>query len=207
MDIRRHYGPDCPHPAGPQAQGVTSLETDTILIRQGSLLDSVLLAELGARTFQETFGPANTPEDMADYLSRSFSPSQQQTELNDPSTVFLIAQVGEEAVGYARLRQGPSPAQVRASNGVEIVRLYAIQERIGRGVGHALMQACLVQADSHGNDVIWLDVWEHNGRARAFYRKWGFEEVGTQPFQLGNDLQNDVLMARPVRTPDADEPR
>jgi len=183
------------------------LETDTILIRQASLLDGVLLAELGARTFQEAFGPANTPENMADYLSRSFSPSQQQAELNDPSTVFLIAQVGEEVVGYARLRQGPAPAQVRASKGVEIVRLYAAKERIGRGVGAALMEACLDQADGQGNDVIWLDVWEHNGRARAFYTKWGFEEVGTQPFQLGNDLQNDILMARPVPKADADEPR
>jgi ribosomal protein S18 acetylase RimI-like enzyme len=182
------------------------MHPDRIVIRKASPGDNVLLAELGARTFQDTFGPANTAEDMADYVSRSFSPSQQQAELSDPSTVFLIAQAGEEVVGYARLRQGPAPAQVRASMGVEIVRLYAIQERIGRGVGHALMQACLDRADGQGNDVIWLDVWEHNGRARAFYRKWGFEDMGTQPFQLGNDLQNDILMARPVRRAHADEP-
>jgi hypothetical protein len=34
--------------------------------------------------------------------------------------------------------------------------------------------------------------------ARAFYHKWGFMEVGTQVFQLGDDLQNDLLMQRPV---------
>jgi ribosomal protein S18 acetylase RimI-like enzyme len=47
-----------------------------------------------------------------------------------------------------------------------------------------------------GCDTIWLDVWERNLRARAFYQKWGFIEVGTQLFQLGDDLQNDLLMQR-----------
>lgn len=32
---------------------------------------------------------------------------------------------------------------------------------------------------------MWLGVWEHNSRARAFYRKWEFREVGQQIFQLG----------------------
>ncbi|MDQ2855211.1 MAG: GNAT family N-acetyltransferase, partial [Acidobacteriota bacterium] len=43
---------------------------------------------------------------------------------------------------------------------------------------------------------LWLGVWEHNGRARAFYRKWKFVEFGEHIFQLGEDPQNDILMAR-----------
>ena len=50
-----------------------------------------------------------------------------------------------------------------------------------------------------GCDVVWLDVWEKNLRAIAFYRKWGFIEVGEQTFQLGDDLQQDLLMARALR--------
>jgi ribosomal protein S18 acetylase RimI-like enzyme len=62
------------------------------------------------------------------------------------------------------------------------------------------MRACLDEARTRGCDVIWLDVWEHNLRARAFYRKWGFSEAGTQPFKLGDDMQTDLLMRRPVNT-------
>ncbi|NMB87447.1 MAG: GNAT family N-acetyltransferase, partial [Chloroflexi bacterium] len=29
-------------------------------------------------------------------------------------------------------------------------------------------------------------------------RKWGFTEVGTQVFPLGDDLQHDLLMARAI---------
>jgi hypothetical protein len=32
----------------------------------------------------------------------------------------------------------------------------------------------------------------------AFYRKWGFVEVGAQVFRLGRDVQNDVVMQRSV---------
>jgi len=46
--------------------------------------------------------------------------------------------------------------------------------------------------------VLWLDVWERNSRAIAFYRKWGFVKVGTQDFRLGEDVQHDLLMARDV---------
>jgi ribosomal protein S18 acetylase RimI-like enzyme len=60
------------------------------------------------------------------------------------------------------------------------------------------MQACLDEAKQNHCDVIWLDVWERNPRAIAFYRKWGFVQVGTQTFQLGDDLQNDWIMARSV---------
>jgi ribosomal protein S18 acetylase RimI-like enzyme len=49
------------------------------------------------------------------------------------------------------------------------------------------------------SDVAWLGVWERNARAIAFYRKFGFAEVGEHVFLLGKDPQRDVVMARPVR--------
>ena len=81
---------------------------------------------------------------------------------------------------------------------VEIVRFYAVREWIGGGVGAALMSACLSLAVEEGCDTIWLDVWEQNPRAIAFYRKWGFAVVGEQAFQLGSDLQHDLLMQRSI---------
>lgn len=81
---------------------------------------------------------------------------------------------------------------------MEIVRIYARKEWIGRGVGAQLMKTSLREAENAGCDVVWLGVWERNLRAIAFYRKWGFEQVGTQVFQLGDDMQNDWVMVRQV---------
>jgi ribosomal protein S18 acetylase RimI-like enzyme len=158
------------------------------------------LARLGARTFRDTFGPDNTAEDMAAYLAQSFGPEKQAAELADRRTVFLIAEIGEECVGYARLREGELPGSIRGKHPIEIVRFYAVSSWIGRGVGAALMRSCLEHACARGCDIVWLDVWERNARAIAFYRRWGFVEVGTQRFVLGSDVQQDLLMARAVET-------
>jgi len=87
---------------------------------------------------------------------------------------------------------------MESSRSVEIVRFYARTRWIGRGVGLALMEATLREARALGHVRVWLGVWERNERAIAFYRKWGFVEVGSQPFQLGNDIQTDLVMARAV---------
>lgn len=173
----------------------------SIHIRIADPSDSELLARLGAQTFHQAFGADNTSEDMAAYLAQSFGPEKQSAELAEPGTTFLIAEVEPEAVGYARLREGPAPVCIPGLRPMEIVRFYSVAAWIGRGVGATLMAACLQDALRKGCDVIWLDVWERNARAIAFYERWGFRTVGAQPFVLGFDIQRDLLMARGVGEP------
>lgn len=172
--------------------------TELIKIRLAGPGDNILLADLGRRTFFDTFARDNTPEDMAAYLAASFGPQKQAEELADPLSHFLIAEVDGAPVGYARLHLGEPPATITGRMPVEIVRFYAVREWIGGGVGAALMATCLALAAEKGCDTIWLDVWERNPRAIAFYRKWGFAPVGEQAFQLGGDLQHDLLMQRSI---------
>jgi GNAT superfamily N-acetyltransferase len=174
-----------------------SQNTD-VTIRRANPEDASLLAELGARTFSETFAADNSPEDMAAYLAASFTPAQQAAELADPASTFLIAEVGGRAAGYAKLRAGEPAEGVEGDKPVELVRLYVLHEWLGRGVGSELMSACLDEARRAGHETIWLGVWERNGRAQAFYRKWDFRAVGAHVFQLGSDPQTDTLMERAV---------
>ena len=167
-----------------------------VTVRHGTADDDVLLAELGARTFRDTFAADNTPEDMVTYLAAAFTRERQASELADPSSSFLIAEIGGVAVGYARLKDGEHPACVTGPRPIELARIYAEKSRLGHGVGAALLQACLDEATRRGHGAVWLGVWERNARARAFYEKWGFVEVGTQVFQLGRDRQNDIVMQR-----------
>lgn len=167
-------------------------------IRRATLPDAELLAELGARTFSETFAVHNTPENMAAYLATAFTPTQLAGDLADPRCVFQIAENDRTAVGYAMLRKGAAPEQVTGERPIELVRLYVSRTSLGSGVGAALMQACIEVSRQRGHETIWLGVWEHNVRARAFYRKWNFHEVGTHVFQLGEDAQTDLLMQRKI---------
>jgi GNAT superfamily N-acetyltransferase len=167
-----------------------------INIRHATLRDNKLLAEIGAETFYDSFAADNTPENMAAYLSTSFNPARQSFELADPQSKFLIAEINGEVVGYTHLKFAVAPAVIDGQKPMEIARFYVRKPWLGKGVGTHLMKRSLQEAGAAGCDVVWLDVWEKNLRAIAFYQKWGFVEVGQQIFQLGDDLQQDLLMAR-----------
>ncbi len=167
-----------------------------VVIRPATPQDNRLLAEIGAETFSDSFAADNAPENMSAYLNASFSPAIQALELADPRSKFLIAEINGEVVGYSHLRFEVAPQVDVGDKPVEIVRFYSRKQWIGKGVGAQLMERCLQEAVTAKCDAIWLGVWEINLRAIAFYRKWGFCEAGKQTFQLGNDLQQDLLMVK-----------
>jgi diamine N-acetyltransferase len=177
---------------------MNQVENSPLHIRYATRADNILLAEIGAETFAESFAADNTLENMSAYLAAFFSPEKQAMELTDADSRFLIIELDGKAAGYTKLSFGHAPAAVAGQKPMEIVRIYARKEWIGKGVGARLMEASLREAEQAGCDVIWLGIWERNPRAIAFYCKWGFEQVGTQTFQLGDDLQNAWVMARRV---------
>ena len=165
-------------------------------LRIATIDDANLLAELGSRTFSETFAVDNTPENMAEYLAIAFNSAQQSAELSEPNTLFKIAETDGVAVGYSMLRSGTPPKEITGGRTIELVRLYVSIESLGTGVGAALMKDCIDESLRRRFDTLWLGVWENNFRAQAFYRKWGFVEVGTHIFHLGDDPQRDFLLKR-----------
>ncbi len=167
-----------------------------LTLRNATIDDANLLTELGSRTFSEAFAADNTQKNMEAYLNASFKPAQQLAELSDHNTHIKIAEKDGVPVGYSMLRSGVAPSDITGEEPIELVRLYVSQNCIGSGVGALLMQECVRQSRELGFKTLWLGVWENNFRAQAFYRKWGFVEVGTHIFQLGDDPQRDLLMQK-----------
>jgi len=165
-----------------------------MLIRYGTTLDATILSEFGIRAFTDSFGQDNTEENMRLYLAKTYSPEIQLNELTNPDVVFLIAQIETEIAGYTKLNLTNKDVSVKGNKVLEIERIYAAKEYIGKGIGKELMLASIQEARQRNCDSIWLGVWEKNPRAIAFYTKWGFKEVGTHIFMLGNDPQQDYIM-------------
>ncbi|KAF0242512.1 MAG: acetyltransferase [bacterium] len=163
-------------------------------IRYANENDSELLANLGHKTFYETFAEHNTPEDMASYLSVAFSVEKQICELKDPNAIFLIAEIEGTVVGYAKLRADNKCDSITGRKPIEMERIYSLKDYIGKGIGAKLMQASIKEAKDRGFDCLWLGVWERNERAILFYEKWGFNKVGSHVFMLGTDPQSDFIM-------------
>jgi len=164
-------------------------------VRLATPADAALLAELGARTFEETFAAENRAEDMTLYLDRSYGTAQQSAELADPTMATLLAELDGQVAGYAQLRSRRPPDCVEGPAPFELWRFYVDRPWQGRGVAQALMAEVRAEAVRRGARTLWLCVWERNERAKAFYRRCGFLDVGSQPFILGTDQQTDRVLA------------
>jgi ribosomal protein S18 acetylase RimI-like enzyme len=163
-------------------------------IRRATVADAALLAEFGARTFRDTFAKDNTPEDMEKHLASAWRADLQRAEILDASLDTLLAWSGNELAGFAQVRDRHAPACVPTRQPVELHRFYVDAPWQGRGVARALMNAVEARARARGGRELWLGVWERNARAQAFYRKCGFQKVGTQVFVVGTDPQTDHVM-------------
>lgn len=179
----------------------TALEVREVLIRRGRAADAAHLAAFAREIFEQTFGPDNDPEDMETYMREAFGEAQQAAELADPAIVTFVADMQGALAGYAQVSSRRDPPARSGADPVELMRFYVGTAWHGRGVAQALMRAVVEEARRLGGHTLWLCVWGENARAVAFYRKCGFVETGTAPFQLGEDLQTDLVMARPIAAP------
>jgi ribosomal protein S18 acetylase RimI-like enzyme len=162
------------------------------MIRAAVPADAARLAEFAARTFHETFVDSTPPEDMRAFLAKTYNEAEQASEIADPGIVTFVYEVDGELAAFAQLKLEDDPSRI------ELGRLYVDRTQHGRGIAHAMMQRCLDEAAARGAETIWLGVWEHNERAKAFYRKHGFVATGEHVFIVGSDVQTDQVMERPV---------
>jgi ribosomal protein S18 acetylase RimI-like enzyme len=166
-----------------------------VTLRRAVPADAPSLAVLAERTFRDTFGPRNSPENLDQHCEKFFGTDIQQREIEDRGLVTTLAEAEDKLIGFSQLRLAHSHASVVAEHPAELNRIYVVGEWHGRGVARDLLQNALDTASGAGCDCLWLGVWEHNAKAMAFYRKFGFEIVGSQAFMLGNDRQRDLVMA------------
>ncbi|MGV0792396.1 GNAT family N-acetyltransferase [Mycolicibacterium sp. XJ1819] len=153
--------------------------------------DAAHLADVAARTFPLACPPSATPQNIAAFIAENLSESRFRDYITDPDRVVLAARADGRIVGYAML--------IREDGGaVEISKMYVLPDSHGRGASSALMTAALREARGLGATSVWLGVNQHNQRAQRFYTKHGFTVTGTRTFRLGDGVENDYVMGRPL---------
>ncbi len=157
------------------------------------------LANLGRQTFIETFASSNSPEDMAAFLAQVYGPDIQLSELQQARYTFLLAEMQGQVVGYAKLWRDSDlglAAGEKPAGRLEVKQLYVVEDWIGTGLGAALMRRVVDLAQAEHCTAIVLGVWEKNERAKAFYQRFGFREIGEVAFTLGSDVQRDLVLRK-----------
>jgi len=173
-----------------------------ISLAKANPVTAARLATLGRQTFLDTFGDEAPADDMAAFLDQTYGPDIQLAELRDPRHTYLLAEMQGQAVGYAKVwRDSPlglslTAADEPATSRLELKQLYVAQDWIGTGLGASLMRRVLELAQAEACRCVVLGVWEHNARAKAFYERFGFRQIGQHEFRICTNVSTDLILRK-----------
>ncbi|AMB93535.1 GNAT family N-acetyltransferase [Aerococcus sanguinicola] len=157
------------------------------------------LSELSRECYLATFEGTCSDEDMTAYLETAYAPERLAQELSQKDASFYYLKEGDAILGYIKINRGDQQSEEQARDWLEVERLYIRPGYQGRGLGSVLMDFALAKAGDWSCPYIWLGVWEHNLRAQAFYKKYHFERFSEHAFVMGEEVQCDWLLKRPLQ--------
>lgn len=160
--------------------------------RDAGPADAPALADLGARSFTETFGHLYTPANLAAFLA-SHSVDRWMSELEDPRFAIRLGEAEGRAVAYAKIGPPSLPFEPDGTP-IELRQLYVLKPWHGSGAAHQLMHWAIEEARRRGADELYLSVFVDNHRARRFYERYGLRPVGRYDFMVGDHVDEDIVM-------------
>lgn len=164
----------------------------SVTFRDATGADSAALAEVGARSFTETFGHLYRPADLALFLE-NHSAENWAGELADPAYAVRIGESDGALMAYAKLGPPQLPFRPRGK-AAELRQFYVLKPWQGSGVARELIEWVIAAARAEQADDLYLSVFTDNHRARRFYEKIGFMAEGTYAFMVGTHADEDIIM-------------
>ncbi|MES2001024.1 MAG: GNAT family N-acetyltransferase [Pseudomonadota bacterium] len=164
----------------------------TALSRDAGAEDLPVIDRLFRTSFGGTFGHLYSAENLTAFFA-GFTPEAWQREHDDPRFALRLAELAGRPVGFAKIGPMALPAD-HGPDALQLYQLYLLDEAKGQGIAGELIEWALTQARARGADELFLSVFIDNQRARRFYQRHGFVDVGPYHFMVGDQADEDVVM-------------
>ena len=153
------------------------------------------LSAFSVGAFVATFGHIYAPEDLAAFLAEWNTPALLAAQVDDPNYAIALVRGDDGIAGFAKLGPVdlPLPAGHCADAAIELHQLYLAESAKGSGIADTLMRWSIAEARARGYAVYYLSVFTENPRAQAFYRRYGFVDIGRNAFRVGNHIDEDRI--------------
>ncbi|MCP4323601.1 MAG: GNAT family N-acetyltransferase [Psychromonas sp.] len=155
-----------------------------------------LLCDISRQTYRDTFADSNSEELMQQYFDDALSSGKLLQELKTVGSRFYFIYICSELAGFLKVNEGGAQSDNVLQNSLEIERFYICKNYLRNGLGKRLMTFACELAKQSNITSIWLGVWEGNASALAFYKSQGFSIFGEHPFDMGGEVQTDLLLRK-----------
>ena len=152
--------------------------------------DINLITQLGKTTFFEAHSTSGTKEDLEAYLNKAYEHEAFLEELNDPKNIYYLIYFNDQPAGFSKIVLDRPDASISNHNVTKLDRIYILKEYYDKKLGVELFNFNLELSKKSNQKGMWLYVWIKNERAIIFYKKMGFEIVGSYDFVLSKTKSN-----------------
>ncbi len=169
-----------------------------ITIRLASLEDIGLVTDMGRSTFTQAFAHLNNPVHFQAHLDQFHTYEAIENEFKNPKNQFYIAEYDTQPATFCKLvlDEDEGHPDLKAHNCLELERIYVLKQYQGLQIGYHLFKKAEELGLQLNFDILWLGVWEKNLKAIEVYKKWGFSQFGSHTFNLGGEIQTDLMMKK-----------
>ena len=168
-------------------------------LRPATADDALCLGVLAMQVFLDTYATEGIRPPIAREALGSYAPAVYQRLLQTPDLFILVAEQQGHLVGFAQVTLGTTHTLVDHPAPAELDRLYVQEPFTGHGLGRALLHAAEHEAARRGAGLLWLTPWVHNHRARHFYAREGYADVGLTWFEFEGERHENRLLTRPLQ--------
>ena len=170
-------------------------------LRDATLDDVPARAALGRESFTHAFGHLYRAADLSAFLAETHDEDAIAGEIAGDQCRHRLAFAEDGTLmGYCKLRHPSKLAAISgATDPLELSQLYCAGSATGQGVGAALMDWALAQAETGGHDAIHLSVYSENFGAQRFYERYGFAWTADTTFKVGEQLDREFLFEKPLK--------
>ena len=181
-----------------------AMATRPMQLRPATTDDVPALAALGRASFTDAFGDLYRPKDLAAFLAETHDEGAIAKEVAGDQCRHRLAFDDDGClIGYCKLRYPSKLSTIsNAANPLELSQLYCAGSATGQGVGAALMDWALAEAEKGGHDAIHLSVYSENHGAQRFYARYGFAWATDTTFKVGEKLDREYLFEKRLRETD-----
>lgn len=159
------------------------------MIRFAEKKDCINLTALSIQVWLNTYAKDGIRQKISSYVLSAFTKDHFERLLKSENTPILVYESEGHLVGYAMARLDSHFET--PENGYEVDTLYVHDRFQGCGIGRTL----LMELGSRFGEAFWLSTWHRNIPALNFYRSFGFKEVGTLDFMLGDEAHKNIVLS------------
>lgn len=152
------------------------------------------LLPVARKIFTDTFAHLFERQAFEAFCDRAYAKDGPMAQdFDNPEVFWQVATCSGAPIGYAKLTPLRAPAPAAEPGAMELQQIYVLAQWQGSGVAEKLMLWAVSVAKRELAPELYLTVFDHNERAKRFYARHGFGEVGHCTFTLGARTYDDRI--------------